>query len=68
MRRLFIYLSVLRHIFISNCKSYIECVMGVNRHCQQHFSYNVVASFDGGRNCSTQTPNSPPPPQSVAFL
>ena len=67
MRRLSIYLSVLRHIFISNCQSYIESVMGVNRHCQQHFSYNGVASFDGGRNCST-TPPPPPPPQSVAFL
>jgi hypothetical protein len=68
MRRLFIYLSVLRHIFISNCQSYIKCVMGVNRHCQHHFSYNVVASFDGGRNCGTQTPISSPLPQSVAFL
>jgi hypothetical protein len=50
-------MSVFRHIFISNCHSKQECIMGVNPHCPQHFSYNVVATFYGGRNRSSQNKN-----------
>ena len=58
-RVMFIYtcMSDFRHIFISNCHSKQECIMGVNPHCPQHFSYNVVATFYGGRNRSSQNKN-----------